>query len=90
MLFSVVFPTGGTRAGGQAAAVSSAGSVSAGSRPGLSVVQVHFQAFEVQQTEAISLRVAYVSHLSLIPVSNCKEHRHRVCERERDVVAPLA
>lgn len=58
---------GSTRSG-QPSAVSTSGSVAAGSRPGLSVVQVHYQAFEVQQTEAISLRVAYVSHLSLIPV----------------------
>ena len=58
---------GGSRSG-QPSAVSTSGTVAAGSRPGLSIVQVHYQAFEVQQTEAISLRTAYVSHLSMIPV----------------------
>lgn len=51
------------------AGVSSSGVLAAGARPGFAVVRVTYQTSEVHQSEVIQLRVAYVSHVSLIPVS---------------------
>ena len=48
--------------------MSSNGVVAAGTRPGFAVIRVTYQASEVQQSEVIQLRVAYVSHVSLVPV----------------------
>lgn len=57
-----------TPGGALEVSVSSNGVVAAGTRPGFAVIRVTYQASEVQQSEVIQLRVAYVSHVSLVPV----------------------